>query len=243
MDTTNVIEIFSSIQGEGLYVGARQLFVRLPGCNLSCTYCDTKESHETPAVCRVETRAGSRSFATIENPVEGQFLAEKIGEMLSAVPHQAISVTGGEPLLHPSVIRDLAQFRVPIYLETNGTCWEVLREVMTAVDIISMDIKLPSLTGIEHWAEHEIFLNTAKEKELFVKMVIAANTTDEEVMRAVEMIARADDSIPLILQPVTPIGTIMPIDAERVLRYQEMALAHLKDVRVIGQTHKYLGQL
>lgn len=243
MDTTNVIEIFSSIQGEGLYVGARQLFVRLPGCNLNCAYCDTKESHDTPAVCRMETRAGSRSFATTENPVDGQFLADKIREMLDTVPHQAISVTGGEPLLHPSVIRDLAQFRVPIYLETNGTCWEALREVMTAVDIISMDIKLPSITGKAYWDEHEIFLNTAKEKEVFVKMVLSAKTTDEEFMRAVSMIERADDSIVLILQPVTPIGNIEPIDADSVLRYQEMALAHLKDVRVIPQTHKFLGQL
>lgn len=243
MDTTNVIEIFSSIQGEGLYVGARQLFVRLPGCNLSCAYCDTKESHEIPKMCRIETRAGSRSFMVCENPVDGTFLTDKIREMLDAVPHQAISVTGGEPLLYPSVIRDLAQFRVPIYLETNGTCWEALREVMAAVDIISMDIKLPSLTGKAYWKEHEIFLNTAKQKELFVKMVVAENTTEEEILRAVEMIACADAAIPLILQPVTPIGNIRPIDAEAMLRYQEMALEHLKDVRVIPQTHKFLGQL
>lgn len=243
MDTTNVIEIFSSIQGEGLYVGARQLFVRLPGCNLNCAYCDTKESHAIPDVCRIETRAGSRSFVTTANPVDGQFLADKIREMLDAVPHQAISVTGGEPLLQPSVIRELAQFRVPIYLETNGTCWEALREVMTAVDIISMDIKLPSITGRDCWKEHEIFLNTAKGKEVFVKMVVAANTTEEEVVRAIEMIARSDRSIPLILQPVTPIGNIRPIDADSMLHYQEMALAYLDDVRVIPQTHKFLGQL
>lgn len=243
MDTTNVIEIFSSIQGEGLYVGARQLFVRLPGCNLNCCYCDTKESHKTPDCCRIETRAGSRSFAVHKNPVEGTFLKEKIQEMLDTVPHQAISVTGGEPLCHPSVIRDLAHFRVPVYLETNGTMWEALREVVSAVDIISMDIKLPSITGRDCWKEHEVFLHTAKEKELFVKMVVAAETTEDEVMQAIEMIARADRTIPLILQPVTPTGKIHTIDASAMLRYQEMALTRLNDVRVIPQTHKFLGQL
>ena len=74
-------------------------------------------------------------------------------------------------------------------------------------------------------------------------MVVAAETTEEEVMQAVEMVARADRSIPLILQPVTPTGKVHAIDAETMLRYQERALAHLRDVRVIPQTHKFLGQL
>ena len=37
-------EVFSSIQGEGLYVGDRHLFVRFAGCNLNCQYCDTPDS-------------------------------------------------------------------------------------------------------------------------------------------------------------------------------------------------------
>ena len=36
----NIVEIFSSIQGEGLYIGERHLFIRFKDCNLNCTYCD-----------------------------------------------------------------------------------------------------------------------------------------------------------------------------------------------------------
>ncbi|MCL5059022.1 MAG: 7-carboxy-7-deazaguanine synthase QueE, partial [Actinobacteria bacterium] len=39
-----VREIFSSVQGEGPYVGTRQIFIRFDGCNLSCRYCDTARS-------------------------------------------------------------------------------------------------------------------------------------------------------------------------------------------------------
>lgn len=40
---TKIREIFTSIQGEGLYIGVKQLFIRFCGCNLKCDYCDTQD--------------------------------------------------------------------------------------------------------------------------------------------------------------------------------------------------------
>ena len=58
----NIIEIFSSIQGEGKYVGCRQVFVRLEGCNLDCTYCDTENEVGRHPHCMVEERVGSHKL-------------------------------------------------------------------------------------------------------------------------------------------------------------------------------------
>ena len=44
----NVVEIFSGIQGEGIHVGRRQIFLRLAGCNLRCDYCDQPEARRIP---------------------------------------------------------------------------------------------------------------------------------------------------------------------------------------------------
>ena len=62
----NIIEIFSSIQGEGKYVGCRQIFVRLEGCNLDCTYCDTENEIGGHAHCMVEERAGTHELIPYE---------------------------------------------------------------------------------------------------------------------------------------------------------------------------------
>ena len=96
----NLIEIFSSIQGEGKYVGCRQVFVRLEGCNLDCKYCDTENTPGSHARCDVETYAGSREFAKLPNPRSAEQTAMEIKRLCKEVPHQAVSFTGGEPLLH-----------------------------------------------------------------------------------------------------------------------------------------------
>ena len=96
MSTTEVqlCEIFNSFQGEGLYVGERQTFVRLAGCNLTCQYCDTPQAL-TP---------GNKT----EN---SQSLIELIGsfEKPKGVNH-AICFTGGEPLLQVAFLKNFLPY-------------------------------------------------------------------------------------------------------------------------------------
>ena len=240
----NIIEIFSSIQGEGKYVGYRQVFVRFEGCNLQCQYCDTENVPGKHPFCQVETAAGSREFLPIKNPLSLETAVKKITSLLQKVPHQAISFTGGEPLLHADFIAALAPYLpVRFFLETNGTLTDQLREIIDCIDIISMDIKLPGITGKTLWQEQRDFMELARTKDLYIKMVIAAETSDEELQQAISMIADVDASLPLILQPVTPFGGCQEASPVRMLRCQEMALNRLQDVRVIPQTHKSIGQL
>ena len=103
----NLIEIFSSIQGEGKYVGCRQIFVRFEGCNLACRYCDTENAPGAHPTCQIETHAGSRQFENVANPLSAQDVAAHIKRLLAETPHQAVSFTGGEPLLHAPFIHAL----------------------------------------------------------------------------------------------------------------------------------------
>ena len=241
----NVIEIFSSVQGEGKYAGCRQVFVRLEGCNISCRYCDTEHMTGKHDVCIVESVPGSHEYVEISNPMTAEAVAAEVKRFTDTVPHQAVSITGGEPLLHAEFICELAKHvDIPVFLETNGTLPEKLKQVVDCVDIISMDIKLPSeLNGKTYWAEHRDFLNTAKGKDIYCKIVLTKDTAKEEFEKACRIISGVDDTILLILQPVTPFGGAEPPSAKEMLQWQAEGLKFLKNVRVIPQTHVLMGQL
>jgi 7-carboxy-7-deazaguanine synthase len=60
--TARLIEVFSAIQGEGLNVGTRQIFIRFAICDLRCHYCDSAHTWVAPNECRVEGTPGLRDF-------------------------------------------------------------------------------------------------------------------------------------------------------------------------------------
>ncbi|MBR5913900.1 MAG: 7-carboxy-7-deazaguanine synthase QueE [Selenomonadaceae bacterium] len=235
----NVLEIFSSVQGEGKYVGCRQIFIRLSDCNLRCAYCDTNFSRAD--FCNVETFAGSMKFTQIKNPLDAAQVTDIVKNFCRQVPTHSVSFTGGEPLLSWEFILEVAtaikkSCNVKIFLETNGTLTDELKKVLGVVDIISMDIKL----GEGLLDRHKEFLKSAREKDLYVKAVISADTSTEEFLQAVELIAEISSEILFILQPVTPVGNVQAAPPEKILNFQAMALKRLRNVRVIPQTHKLI---
>lgn len=243
MSKANVIEIFSSVQGEGKYLGCRQIFVRLADCNLRCAYCDTNFLRAD--FCRVETSASSMVFRDENNPLDSAQVVEVIKKFSTEVPTQAVSFTGGEPLLHWQFVREVASaiknLGMKIFLETNGTLYNEFEKISEAIDIVSMDIKLPSVVGQNLLRAHEKFLRVVHEKDLYVKMVVTAETTREEFLSAIELVASIDREILLILQPVTPVRQICAASPDKILSLQATALRQLKNVRVIPQTHKLIN--
>lgn len=246
---TSLVEVFSSIQGEGTLVGLRQVFIRFAGCNLACRYCDTPESDSAPPALRFEVTPGQGDFLYLDNPISPNQLLELINDYDLKIIH-SLSLTGGEPLLHEDFLKDFiplvkAQWPIKIYLETNGTLPAELTKIINLIDIIGMDIKLPGTSGgPPKWQEHLEFLTRAAVKEVFVKMVISSATTLEEFLKGVSIIKSVNPAIPLIIQPLTPKDSSdRAPDSLKVLEFQDKALRYLSDVRVIPQTHKLLGQL
>ena len=240
----NIIEIFSSIQGEGKYVGCRQIFVRLEGCNLDCRYCDTENEIGRHPRCMVEMPAGSHHLVSYENPLSVEQVAEIIEKLAGDVPHHSLSITGGEPLLHVPFIKALAgRTSLPLFLETNGTLDRALAECIDCISHISMDIKLPDVLSAPVWDAHARFLSVARAVDVYVKVVVAAETRAEDVERAARMVAEIAPATLFVLQPVTPYGGCSAPTPARLLELQRLALRHLPDVRIIPQTHRMMDLL
>ena len=255
--TADVAEVFSSIQGEGLLVGTRQIFCRFYGCELGCTYCDTPASSTRTGPCSVERTPGKRDFREYPNP----FTPEGVLELIRRLDrprglHHSVALTGGEPLERPeflSVLGRLCQQRgLRTYLETNGVLPEALEQTGAVFDIIAMDIKLPSAIGRDVFGASEQFLRTAVQyartqgtpERVFVKIVLTAETTDAELARACEAVAAVNPRTPVVLQPVTPAGAVKERPGpRRILEAFDLARGVLENVRVIPQMHRLMQQL
>lgn len=221
-----VRELFTSIQGEGLKVGQRQTFVRLLGCNLSCMYCDTPETQKVQGPFIYQN-------TTFQNPVDVDVVVDKIIESV-------VAITGGEPLMQIDFLKSLCtrlrNIKKRIYLDTNSTLPDALRQIIEYIDTAALDFKIPSATGGNPmWNEHEECLKIAAAKEVFVKIVIDENFSPHELTTSCDIIEKIDKNIPLVIQPV--FGHAIP----NILEIQKKALSRLKEVRIIPQVHRYLN--
>ncbi|MDI6782371.1 MAG: 7-carboxy-7-deazaguanine synthase QueE [bacterium] len=231
-----IVEIFKGIQGEGLWVGESQIFLRLAGCNLSCKHCDTDYALNVPAQYKVDD---DKYYSNPVTMIETIDIVNSYGSSLTTV-----SITGGEPLLQDNYLKMLLPILKKqgyrVYLETNATLPKQLAKILKWVDIVSADIKLPGFTGENDIPkEHREFLHVAREKNLFVKAVVTDETVMDEISMAVDIIRAVDVNIPLIIQPD------MKMEAtertERLLRFHDYARTRLSNVRLIPQIHKLMG--
>ncbi|MGC9517862.1 MAG: 7-carboxy-7-deazaguanine synthase QueE [Methanomicrobiales archaeon] len=224
-------EIFSSIQGEGLLLGRRQVFVRFSGCNLDCNYCDTPLSRNP----------------TLGNEYSVDELYDSVNKLVTPDFH-SVSLTGGEPLLQADFLRKfLNEYDFSCLLETNGSLPSELSKISKLIEYASVDIKLPEHSSVDNW-------NTLFEKEIkslnilidegantYCKIVIFPTTKVDSVGLIASKISEevSDTSkVPLVIQPLSPLNKWENIE-KNLLKISENAGKYM-DVLTIPQVHKIL---
>ena len=209
-----VAEIFTSINGEGTKAGQTAVFVRFTGCNLNCSYCDTKWANEPNAEYKLMTDR----------------------EILSRIKETGIknvTLTGGEPLLREGIYELLEEIAKDGFLqaeiETNGSI-----DLKPFCDIenrpsFTMDYKLPSSGMEKHMCLENFEILEKKDTVKFVSGSI------EDLKKALEIIRKYDLSrrCHVYISPV--FGSIEPA---KIVDF--MVENKLNDVNLQLQLHKFI---
>lgn len=210
----NIAEKFISINGEGVKAGQTAVFIRFTGCNLSCSYCDTKWANE-------------------KNVPYTKMTAEEIVCYIKNTGIKNVTLTGGEPLIQSNV-----KLLMELISKENDLCCEIETNGSVSLKPFSdiknrpsftMDYKLPS-SGMENYMMTENFnLLTLRDTVKFV------SGNYDDLMRAKEIMDKYKlyGKVNLYISPV--FGSIEPVEIVKFMTENKM-----NNVNLQLQMHKII---
>jgi len=172
----NISEIFYSIQGEGRWTGLPNIFIRTAGCNLRCSYCDTKYAYSNGKTMQIQ----------------------KILQIIQQYPCKLVCITGGEPLLQKKTLELIALLqknKFSLLIETNGS-FDIKPLTGKEDLLISLDMKCPS-SGMQNEMRFENIVRLSSKDQL--KFVIS-NKTDYAYAK--KIISKYTPFCQIFFQPV-----------------------------------------
>lgn len=214
-------EIFESIQGEGLSVGTRALFVRLYGCDKNCDWCDTDNNK----------RSWEGSPRTLSDWICREILARKV---------KSIIITGGEPCIWENELIKLLYYLqrdckgINLYMETNGEHLAVYKAIMEeGIEIgYTFSPKPPSSGDAIHIPYLSMLLNFAE--------LLGGNSQFKFVLGKQDISWFAKIMLP---KGFENLAVIQPLWNDNFADYRElykMLSENFPQYRVIPQVHKLL---
>lgn len=208
MTQYKVVEKFVSINGEGTCAGQLAVFVRFAGCNLNCSYCDTRYAND--------------------NDVEFQYMtSSEIYDYIKQTKVNNVTLTGGEPLLQLNIIELLQLLskdkELSVEIETNGSV--PLKNFISIKENrpkFTMDYKL-KCSSMEEKMILENFQHLSKKDT--VKFVVGSI---EDLNRAKEIIGQFNltEKVNVYLSPV--FGSIEPQEIVEFMKDNNMNKVNLQ---------------
>lgn len=186
-----IAEIFYSIQGEGTLVGVPSVFVRVSGCNLRCSWCDTPY--------------------TSWNPEGDDWTNDAIVAEVAKYPARHVVITGGEPMLFAPVVdlsRQLKERGLHITVETAGTVYQPV-----TCDLMSISPKLANSTPIDSpfAARHEslrhqpdVLKRLTGEFDYQLKFVVSSKDDLSEIRETVSALNAPPERVLLMPEGTSP---------------------------------------
>lgn len=232
-----VSEIFTSIEGEGIFVGKKTMFIRLSGCHLKCRWCDTKYA------------------LPLDSGTDYQIdeIKDVIIKELRPFTYK-VNFTGGEPLLQTEAVIELADFikkqtNLKTYMESSCFDSELFSKVLPYIDICKIEFKTDDSNVVEDEEYDNLRLNEIRCLELavesnkatYIKIVVTNSTNLESFKNLVYKISKRikpSDILGFIIQP--SFGIDQPT-VNKLLDTYDIVEPMFPEVRIIPQLHKEIG--
>jgi 7-carboxy-7-deazaguanine synthase len=231
-----VSEIFTSIEGEGIFLGTKTMFVRLAGCPLNCHWCDT--------LYALPLDSGS------------DYSIDEAKGLISESLHNntyKVNFTGGEPLVQHDAVIELAKFvrqkGIKTYLES--ACYDSARfaKVLPYIDIIKVEFKLRDSKVVDE-KHYESLLRNELEclklaisagKTTYIKIVVTNSSSLKEFKELVQEVFSAIKPVEIAGFIIQPSYKIDEPTLEVLFGFYDTVYPLYDQVRVVPQLHKLLG--
>lgn len=215
-------EIFQTLQGEGVFTGVPAVFIRLQGCPVGCSWCDTKQTWEKEQ--DKQTTLGDIALKTLDSDTWAMADSDALIQLMKAKGFTAkhIVITGGEPCIYDltPLTESLEQSGYQCQIETSGT-YPIQCSEKTWVTVSP---KVGMKGGLEVLAQA---VNRANE----VKHPVAREK-DIDALDAI-LALRTSDNLPVVaLQPISQKVAATKLCIETCIQ---------RNWRLSIQTHKYLN--
>lgn len=217
-------EIFYSIQGEAEFAGTPSIFIRLQGCEVGCSWCDTKHTWEADAEHNVnidsmlEKQGDSYKWAEMEVPE----IIKVVNKLGNDACH--VVITGGEPLEQniDNLVSELVGFGHTVQVETSGT--QPVSEVVSTNAWVTVSPKINMKGGKE-------VLVQAFKKADEIKMPVGKESDIENLKKILGKINIGRD----------PRVWLQPISQNKKATYLCIETAKKTNWRLSIQAHKFLN--
>lgn len=232
-----VSEIFTSIEGEGLFIGKKTLFIRLSGCHLKCRWCDT------------------RYALPLDSGIDYQVeeIKDLIVKELQPFTYK-VNFTGGEPLLQIEALTQLADFikrhtNLKTYIESSCFDSELFSKILPYMDICKVEFKTEDSKVVKDEDYDNLLINEIRCLELavqnskttYIKIVVTNSTKLDSFKNLVYNISKKikpSDIMGFIIQPS---DIIDQPTVNKLLDIYDIVQPMFPEVRIIPQLHKVIG--
>ncbi len=228
-------EIFTSIEGEGIYLGTKTLFIRFAGCPLRCRWCDTKYA----------LLISNGKEYEIEDAIK--LIDSKISKCIYKV-----NLTGGDPLLQYKAVYEIAKYLkskgLMTYLES--ACYDSSRfnYLMPYIDICKIEFKLRDANAIKEEEYDNLMRESmsclesaiANNKVTYIKIVVSNKSNKEEIQKLTDEIFKRVDRNDISGFVIQPAYGDEP-EMKRLLDIYDEVYKYYKEVRIIPQIQKVMN--